>query len=57
MEVSGFHKHKSERGKEEESDNSDKSPTRCNNLPVYYPDVYLQLNRFQTFSRPSSGVQ
>ena len=24
--------------------NSNKSPTRCNNFPVYYPDVYLQLN-------------
>jgi hypothetical protein len=21
--------------------NSNKSPTRCNNIPVYYPDVYL----------------
>jgi hypothetical protein len=25
---------------------SNKSPTRCNNFPVYYPDVYLQLNMF-----------
>jgi hypothetical protein len=24
--------------------NSNKSPTRCNSFPVYYPDVYLQLN-------------
>jgi hypothetical protein len=24
---------------------------------VYYPDVYLQLNRFRAFSRPLSGVQ
>jgi len=21
-----------------------RSPTRCNSFPVYYPDVYLQLN-------------
>jgi hypothetical protein len=27
--------------------NSNKLPTRCNNFPVYYPDVYLQLNMFQ----------
>jgi len=25
--------------------------------PVYYPDVYLQLNMFQASSRPSSGAQ
>jgi hypothetical protein len=37
--------------------NSNKSPTRCNNFPVYYPDVYLQLNKFREFSRPSSGAQ
>ena len=37
--------------------NSNKSPTRCNNFQVYYPDVYLQLNMFRAFSRPSSGVQ
>jgi hypothetical protein len=36
---------------------SNKSPTRCNNFPVYYPDVYLQLNMFRAFSRPSSGAQ
>jgi hypothetical protein len=24
---------------------------------VYYPDVYLQLNMFRAFSRPSSGAQ
>jgi hypothetical protein len=36
---------------------SNKSPTRCNNFPVYYPDVYLQLNMFREFSRPSSGAQ
>jgi hypothetical protein len=24
--------------------NSNKLPTRCNNFPVYFPDVYLQLN-------------
>jgi hypothetical protein len=58
MEVTGFHKHKSERGnEEEESSNSNKSPTRCNNFPVYYPDVHLQLNMFRAFSCPSSGVQ
>ena len=37
--------------------NSNKSPTRCNNFPVYYPDVYLQLNMFRAFSHPSSGAQ
>ena len=37
--------------------NSNKSPTRCNNFPVYYPDVYLQLNMFRASSRPSSGAQ
>jgi len=37
--------------------NSNKSPTRCNNFSVYYPDVYLQLNMFRAFSRPSSGAQ
>jgi len=37
--------------------NSNKSPTRCNNFPVYYPDAYLQLNMFRAFSRPSSGAQ
>jgi hypothetical protein len=36
---------------------SNKSPTRCNNFPVYYPDVYLQLNMFRAFSCPSSGAQ
>jgi hypothetical protein len=36
---------------------SNKSPTRCNNFPVYYPDVYLQLNMFRMFPRPSSGAQ
>ena len=34
-----------------------KSPTRCNNFPVYYPDVYLQFNMFRAFSRLSSGAQ
>jgi hypothetical protein len=33
---------------------SNKSPTRCNNFSVYYPDVYLQLNMFRAFSHPSS---
>jgi hypothetical protein len=37
--------------------NSNKSPTRCNNFLVYYCDVYLQLNMFQAFSRPSSEAQ
>ena len=37
--------------------NSNKSPTRCNSFPVYYPDVCLQLNIFRAFSRPSSGAQ
>ena len=37
--------------------NSNKSSTRCNNFPVYYPDFYLQLNMFRAFSRPSSGAQ
>jgi hypothetical protein len=36
---------------------SNKSPTTCNNFPLYYPDVYLQLNMFRAFSRPSSGAQ
>jgi hypothetical protein len=37
--------------------NSNKSPTRCNNFPVYYLDVCLQLNMFRAFSCPSSGAQ
>jgi hypothetical protein len=37
--------------------NSNKSPTRCNNFPIYYPYIYLQLNMFRAFSRPSSGAQ
>ena len=37
--------------------NSNKSPTRCNNFPKYNPDVYLQLNMFRAFSRPSPGAQ
>jgi len=36
--------------------NSNNSPTRCNNFPIYYPDAYLQLNIFRAFSRPSSGT-
>jgi len=36
--------------------NSNKSPTRCNNFPVYYPDVHLHLNIFRELSRPSSGA-
>jgi hypothetical protein len=34
-----------------------KSPTRCNKFPVYYPDVCLQLNMFRGFSRSSSKAQ
>jgi len=37
--------------------NSNKSPTWCNSFSVYYPDVCLQLNKFQAFFRPSSGAQ
>jgi hypothetical protein len=37
--------------------NTNKSPTWCNSFSVYYRDVCLQLNRFQAFSRPSSGAQ
>ena len=37
--------------------NSNKSPTRRKNFPVYYPNVYLQLNIFRASSRPSSGAQ
>jgi hypothetical protein len=37
--------------------NSNKSPTWCNSFPVYYPDVFLQLNMFRAFSRPWSGAQ
>ena len=36
---------------------SNKSPTRCNNSSVYCPDLYLQLNVFWAFSRPSSGAR
>jgi hypothetical protein len=25
-------------------------------IPFYYPGVYLQLNMFRVFSRPSSGA-
>jgi hypothetical protein len=37
--------------------NSNKSPTRCNNFWVYYPDVCLQLNMFRAFFHTSSGAQ
>jgi hypothetical protein len=37
--------------------NSNKSPTSCNNYSVYYPDVYLQLNKFRAFFLSSSGAQ
>jgi len=37
--------------------NSNKSPTRCNSFSVYYPVVYLQLNMFRAFFRPSPGAQ
>ena len=43
--------------KESKNFNRNKSPTRCNNFSVYYPDVYLQLNMFRAFSHPSSGAQ
>jgi hypothetical protein len=36
---------------------SNKSPSWCNNFPVYYRDVYLQLNMFRAFSRTSSEAQ
>ena len=29
--------------------NSNKSPTRCNNFSVYYPEVCLQFNMFRAF--------
>jgi hypothetical protein len=32
-------------------------PTRCNNFSSLLLDVYVQLNMFQAFSRPSSGAQ
>jgi hypothetical protein len=32
------------------------SNNQMNNFPVYYPDFYLQLNKFRAFSRPSSGA-
>jgi hypothetical protein len=41
----------------EQTTDSNKSPTKYNNFTVYYPDVYLQLNMFRAFSRPSSGPQ
>jgi hypothetical protein len=45
-------------GLEEILDNVHKNqPTRCNHFSGYYPDVYLQLNVFLVFSRPSSGAQ
>jgi hypothetical protein len=37
--------------------NSNKSPTWSNNFSVYCPDIYLQLNMFRVFSRPSPGAQ
>jgi hypothetical protein len=40
-----------------DENNSNKSPTRCNDFPVYYPDVYLQLSRFRAFFLPSSEAQ
>jgi len=36
---------------------SNKSPTRCNNFPIYYPDIYLQLKMFRALSLPSSEAQ
>jgi hypothetical protein len=32
-------------------------PTRCKNFSSLFPDVYLQLNMYRAFSRPSSGAQ
>jgi len=32
-------------------------PTRCNNFSSLLLDVYVQLNMFWVFSRPSSGAQ
>jgi hypothetical protein len=32
-------------------------PTRCNKFSSLLLDVYLQLNTFRAFSRPSSGAQ
>jgi hypothetical protein len=43
--------------KKREKFDSNKSPTKCNNIPVYYPDVCLQLNMFREFSRPSLEAQ
>ena len=37
--------------------NSNKSPTWCNNVSVYYTDVCLQLKMFRAFSCPPSGAQ
>ena len=37
--------------------NSNKSSTWCSTFSVYYPDVWLELNMFLAFSRPSSGAQ
>jgi len=31
-------------------------PTRCSNFTSLLLDVYLQLNMFRAFSRPSSGA-
>jgi hypothetical protein len=31
-------------------------PTRCNNFSSLLLDVYVQLNVFRAFSRPSSGA-
>jgi hypothetical protein len=32
-------------------------PTRCINISSSLLDIYLQLNMFWAFSRPSSGAQ
>ena len=32
-------------------------PTRSNNFSILLLDVYVQLNMFRAFSRPSSGAQ
>jgi hypothetical protein len=31
---------------------SNKSPTRCNSSPVYYPDVYLSISRVWDLATP-----
>jgi hypothetical protein len=42
---------------DQDDSNSNKSPIRCNNFPVYYSEVYLQFNMFRASSRQSTGAQ